>query len=168
MRQNGIDAATDRVLGVYLDLVDAAQTVDVFLSRTLAPRKLTLGQYRILATLLREGPQSQQEMNDRHFRSEGTASGTLAVLEERGLIVRRGHEQDKRQRMVHLSPQGHAFIEELFPRHSRLVRAQMAALTGREQIMLRKLCRKLMEGDPLKFISELTLVEAEEDLRQKW
>lgn len=166
MGQNSLEIATQRALGVYVDVVDAAQTLDVLLSRPLTMKKLTLGQYRVLATLLREGPQSQQELNDKHFRTETTASSTLAALEERGLIVRRGHENDKRQRMVHLSPEGHALIEELFPRHSRLVRAQMAVLTVREQNTLRKLCQKVMEGNPLKFISELTLVEAEEDVRR--
>ena len=149
-------------------MVDAAQTLDVLLTRPLTPNKLTLGQYRVLATLLHDGPQTQQELNDKHFRTEGTAVSALARLEERGLIVRRGHEHDKRQRMVHLSPQGHALIEELYPRHSRLVRAQLAALTGREQNTLRRLCQKLMDGNPLKFISELTLVEAEEDVRENW
>ena len=168
MGQNSIDVVTDRALGVYLDIVDTAQTLDVLMSRALAPKKLTLYQYRVLAALLREGPQSQQELNDKHFRTEYVASSTLASLEERRLIVRRGHEHDKRQRMVHLSPEGHAFIEELFPRHSRLVRAHMAALNGREQNTLRRLCQKVMEGNPLKFISELTLVEAEEDLRESW
>jgi MarR family 2-MHQ and catechol resistance regulon transcriptional repressor len=168
MGESSVDVATDRALGVYVDMVDAAQTLDVLMSRALAPKKLTLNQYRVLAGLLREGPLSQQELNDRHFRTEYVASSTLASLEERGLVVRRGHEHDKRQRMVHLSPEGHAFIEELFPRHSRLVRAQLAALTGREQNTLRRLCQKLMDGNPLKFISELTLVEAEEDLRPNW
>lgn len=156
--------ATERALGVYEDVVEAAQTLDILLSRPLAQAKLSLAQFRVLATLLEDGPQPQVELTERHFRTEAGASTTLALMEKRGLIVRRGHESDGRQRMVHLSPQGHALIEKLFPRQARLVRAQMAVLSGREQITLRKLCQKLMEGDPVKFMKELSLVEADEDV----
>lgn len=38
----------------------------------------------------------------------------------------------------------------------------MSALNGAEEIALRRLGQKLMEGDPVKFMKELALVEAEE------
>jgi MarR family 2-MHQ and catechol resistance regulon transcriptional repressor len=157
-----VDAKTERALEAYLDLVDVVHSLEAFLSRPLTPAKLTLGQFRVLATLLHSGPQSQRALIEKHFRTEGNASSALAILEKRGLIVRRGHEGDKRQWVVHLSPEGHALIARIFPRHANLVRAQMAALNGREQIALRKLCQKLIVGDPLKFISELTLVDSDE------
>jgi len=162
MTRSKLDIATERALGVYEDVVDTARMLDTLLSRPLVQAKLTLSQFRVLATLLEHGPQPQLDLTDRHFRTEAGASSTLTVMERRGLIVRRDHEDDKRQRMIHLSPEGHALIGKLFPREARLVRAEMAVLTGREQEALRKLCQKLMEGDPVKFISELRLVEAEE------
>jgi MarR family 2-MHQ and catechol resistance regulon transcriptional repressor len=156
------DSENERALAAYLSLVDAAHSLEAFLARPLLPAKLTLGQFRVLATLLQAGPQSQRALIEKHFRTEGNGSSVLGGLERRGLIVRRGHEVDKRQWMVHLSPQGHALAAKVYPRHAKLVRAEMAALNGREQGVLRKLCRKLYVGNPLKFISELTLMDEEE------
>jgi hypothetical protein len=38
----------------------------------------------------------------------------------------------------------------------------MRALHGREQLTLSRLCRKLREGDVLKFVSEITHEDVEE------
>jgi len=168
MARGRFEIKRERSMEAYLDLIDAATTVDALVSRPLIHNKVTLGQFRVLSTLLETGPQTQQALFERHFRTEANASSTLAILERRGLIVRRGHEADKRQRMVHLSPQGHAFIAKLMPKQTRVVRAQMAALNGREQNTLRKLCQKLIEGNPTRFIAELTLAEREEETPKDW
>ncbi len=38
----------------------------------------------------------------------------------------------------------------------------MTALTYSEQEMLRRVCKKLAEGDPVKFVLEMTRVDADE------
>jgi MarR family 2-MHQ and catechol resistance regulon transcriptional repressor len=155
-------ADSARAAKAYFSLIDAAHTLEAFLARPLAPAKLTLGQFRVLETLLRSGAQAQGTLVDLHFRSEGTGSSTLAGLERRGLIVRRDLEGDGRKWKVHLTPEGQALAAKVLPRHTNLVRAKMAALNGREQNVLWKLCDKLTVGNPMRFISELTLVDGED------
>ena len=72
-----------------------------------------------------------------------------------GLVVRKPHEGDKRVAEIHLTPDGQKLIAETFPLHAMLVRAQMSVLDTREQETLIRLCRKLTQGDPGKFILEL-------------
>jgi hypothetical protein len=43
----------------------------------------------------------------------------------------------------------------------KVVRARMNVLSNREQEMLRRLCRKLDLGNPMKFVRELTKVDAD-------
>jgi hypothetical protein len=53
-------------------------------------------------------------------------------------------------------------IAEAFPLHAMLVRAQMSVLDVREQETLCRLCRKLSQGDPGRFILELASSVREE------
>ena len=152
-----------RALAAYLDLVQASESLDSMLGRPLVSAGLTLTQFRVLEMILREGPRERHELSRRLFRTESNATAVLKVLIRRGLVAYGRHETDKRKSMVHLTAQGHALIAKIYPRQARLARAQMAVLNGREQITLSKLCQKLIEGDPMKFMSELTLVDVSEE-----
>lgn len=54
------------------------------------------------------------------------------------------------------------FAERFLRRHAKVVKAYMRALEGREQQTLAELCRKLREGNVMKFISEMEHEDAEE------
>jgi transcriptional regulator of NAD metabolism len=59
------------------------------------------------------------------------------------------------------------FMGNLLPSHSKLVKALMRALHAREQESLERICEKLREGDVLKFVTELRMVDETELLREK-
>jgi len=52
-------------------------------------------------------------------------------------------------------------MKEVLPRHSKLVKALMRVLDGREQKTLVRICQKLRAGDALKFVSELRMEDVE-------
>jgi hypothetical protein len=65
--------------------------------------------------------------------------------------------------VVILTPLGAELIGSVLPKQAKLAKAWMRALHGREQESLSRLCRKLREGDVLKFMSEMTHEDVEED-----
>ncbi|HEX2778747.1 MAG TPA: hypothetical protein VHM30_04555, partial [Gemmatimonadaceae bacterium] len=64
-------------------------------------------------------------------------------LERAGLVRRGADEDDRRVRVVQLTPGGKRVIERVFPRHAARVTELMSALTRDEQRELGRLCRKL-------------------------
>ncbi|MGA3292795.1 MAG: hypothetical protein ABSE45_02295 [Candidatus Acidiferrales bacterium] len=44
----------------------------------------------------------------------------------------------------------------MLPSHSKLVKSLLRVLDSREQMSLSRLCRKLREGDVVKFLREIT------------
>ena len=64
--------------------------------------------------------------------------------------------------MVGLSKAGKKFIGSVLPRHAKMVKALMRVLDGREQEWISRTCRKLREGDVVKFVSELTHEDVED------
>jgi DNA-binding MarR family transcriptional regulator len=65
--------------------------------------------------------------------------------------------------IVRLTPLGEKLIGSVLPKQAKVVKALMRALHGREQQTLSRLCTKLRKGDVLKFISEITHEDVDED-----
>lgn len=57
--------------------------------------------------------------------------------------------------VLRLTETGMDFFARFLPRHGKVVKAYMRALDGRQQETLSELCRKLREGDVVRFISEM-------------
>jgi hypothetical protein len=65
--------------------------------------------------------------------------------------------------VVGLTPAGKNFIVDVLPRHTKLVKSLFRVLDSREQMSMIRMCRKLREGDPVKFFREIRLLDEEED-----
>jgi MarR family 2-MHQ and catechol resistance regulon transcriptional repressor len=158
-----VNKKSQLAFAAFTYLVDANETVLSLLRYQLKLFGLTMSQFRTLAALLHEGVLSQAALSKKVHRTDADISIVVANLVKRGWVVRRAHRGDKRKVMVQLTPEGQKKIAKVFPRHVKVVRAQMAALKPREQEILRRLCRKLDMGNPMKFCADLTLVD-EDDL----
>ena len=154
---------TDAALDAYASLVRATTSLEALLSRQLDGFGLTMGQFRVLEALLHLGPMSHAALCRRLLCGHGNISVLIANLERRGLIGRKARSAKKHRKTPYLSPKGRKLIEEVFPFHARLVRAEMTALTNREQETLRRLCGRLGRIDPVNFASELMRPEAGEE-----
>ena len=136
------DDRSEQALDTYRELVRADLTVGTLMGRQLKNFGVGVGQFRILERLLHRGPTGQKELGEQLFAGDSNVSQILDRLEAGSWIVRRTKDGYKRQNMIDLTAQGRALIEMVFPRQVKLIRAQMAALSRREQDTLRKLCRR--------------------------
>jgi|SRR5271170_4319007 len=155
------ESETERALSAYLALVRASESVVALLRRQLMSFDLTMSQFQALEALLHLGPMNQRALGEKLFSSESNMTVVTGNLVARGLVTRQGHEKDRRKVMVHLTPEGQKLIAKVFPKHVRVVRAQMSALNTREQDTLRRLCKKLGHGNPMKFLVEMTRVDSD-------
>jgi MarR family 2-MHQ and catechol resistance regulon transcriptional repressor len=145
-----------RALGAYNQLSAALASLNQLLENQLYGFNLTTGQLQVLEAVLRRGPMNQAELAAHTWRTDGDIYQVLQRLTRRGLVVRRAHETDGRKRTVHLTPEGRKLITKVLPLREGVIRARMSVLTKREQLHLERICRKLAEGDPVKFVLQLT------------
>jgi hypothetical protein len=75
----------------------------------------------------------------------------------------RTRDTDRREISFHLTPEGRKLITKFLPHRAKLVWAQMTALSWGEQEVLRRVCKKLAEGDPVKFVLEMTRADEYEE-----
>jgi len=149
---------TERALRAYLGLIRAADSVTGLIEMQLETRGLTLSQGRVLEALMEFGPMSQLKLARKILRSKSAIVFVVRELERRRLVKSRMNKRDRRTRVVGVTLKGHKLAAEVLPVHTRLIRAQMATLGGREQETLARLCEKLIAGDSAKFAGEFVRV----------
>jgi DNA-binding MarR family transcriptional regulator len=167
---------TLRAFRAYLDVLDTAQWLQDWLRGQMAVFGLTLPGLRLLEMLLREGTMEiteaaaarrcpVQNMHDLvaklerldWVRQETVRRHPADVKVTRIPKARRGGKRlGRRVRIVWLTWRGKLLFSRILPRHEKVVKSLMRALDGREQETLSMLCRKLREGDVMRFMSEIT------------
>lgn len=75
--------------------------------------------------------------------SKANATEVVTTLEQRGLVVRRRMEHDRRAASVALTARGREIVDRVFPEHTERVQAAFAVLDEQEKRSLAEICRKL-------------------------
>jgi len=173
---------TQRAFRAYLDLLDTADWMRGQLRAQLEGFDLTMAGFRLLEILNRDEfvskPIAAEELHckrenlnvviarleQRGWVQQAMTTYTLAEIKESNVPkAKRGQPRaGRRVGVISLTPLGKKFIGEVLPRHAKIVKSFMRALDGREQESLSRACRKLREGDALKFYSEMTHEDVEE------
>lgn len=98
----------------WLQVVRCYQKASRRLSERLLPLDLSNAQLDVLANLL-AGPDeglTQEQLGQRLLVTKGNVSGMLDRLGERNLVERRPHPEDRRSKLVHLTPPGRDVAEK--------------------------------------------------------
>jgi DNA-binding MarR family transcriptional regulator len=174
---------TLRAFRAYLDLLDAAEWMGGRMRGQLEAFDLTMGGFRVLEMLYRDGPMVKRTACERLQCTRQNVDAIVERLEESGWVRReivwlppaeiKESHLSKAQRglprrgprvgVVSLTPLGEKFIGVVFPRHGKMVKALMRALDGREQEALSRMCRKLKEGDVMKYVKEMRMADPAEE-----
>lgn len=167
---------TERALRAYLDLLDAADYMKARAYDQLAFYGVTMRGFRVLELLNRQGPTRSTEIARACQWSRQNLDVIVKRLIEDGWVVseliktekaKSDSEEETRTlgrpvAMLRLTDDGMDFIARFLPRHGKVVKAYMRALDGRQQETLSELCRKLREGDVVRFVSEMEHEDEEE------
>ena len=106
---------------------------------------LSLTQISALGTIDRHGPMTPREVADHERVRPPSMTRVLAVLEERGLIVRIAHPTDGRQQLVSLARPGHDLLREDRRRREAWLAQQLSALSLEQRQALRDVIPVLEE-----------------------
>lgn len=97
---------------------------------------LTLTQLATLGTLERCGPLRIGDLAAREKVQPPSMTRTIDVLEDRGLVERRGDPSDRRQVTVTISPRGRELLKEDRKRREQWLAARLAELEPDERAIL--------------------------------
>jgi MarR family 2-MHQ and catechol resistance regulon transcriptional repressor len=137
------EISTYRALNTYTKLMRAADSVTGRTSRPMLAADLTLSQFGVLEALHHKGPLCQRDIAAKILKSTGNITMVIDNLEKRGLVRRERVSQDRRYLTVHLTEQGVGLVVRVFADVEASIVAEMSSLSGDEQDLLGKLCKKL-------------------------
>jgi DNA-binding MarR family transcriptional regulator len=172
----GREERTDRALRGYTALLDTADWLKAEVRVPLESFGLTPGEFRLMEVLHREGALPIADLARRRGCKWHNIAAMIQGMEGRGWLRRaiatlppvefkQAHlpksRRDERRRgrrltVVGITAEGKKFLGQVLPIHAKLIKAMMRALEGREQDSIYRLCRKLREGNPVRFFAELT------------
>jgi DNA-binding MarR family transcriptional regulator len=167
---------TQKAFRAYLDLLDTADWLKKELRTPLEAFDLTMPGFRLMELVNREGAQKIVDVADKSGVTRQATDDLIARLESRNWVRRavvrlppvefkqshlsKGREDGtrvgRRVQVVGLTALGKKFMKDVLPRHSKLVKSLLRVLEAREQDTLSRICRKLREGDVMKFVREIT------------
>jgi DNA-binding MarR family transcriptional regulator len=165
-----------RAFRAYIDVLETAEWLKGELRGPLLLFDLTMGEFRLLELLHREGALFVPDVARRRRLHRQAVDVIIKRLSKRGFVMRkiirlppvdpkRAHvpasQRDERREgirtsVVGLTKIGKKFVADVLPNHTKMVKAVLRALDGREQDTLSRLCRKLRAGNPVRYFAELT------------
>ena len=146
-----------RALALYASLERALYSLDELLDNQCGTYGISRSQDRVLEDLFLYGAMATGRLAGRVLFGESTISVVTKNLAKVGLLVRRGDDTDGRKAIVHLTEVGKELVGEILPKRAKLLRAKMCVLGKHEQEHLARLCDKLLRGDAVKFMMEITI-----------
>lgn len=130
-------------LNAFINLLRAAGSIEVRLSKNLGGSDLTTSQFGVLEALFHLGPLNQKQLGEKILKSGGNITKVVDNLEKKGLVTREKNLKDRRFYNIALTQKGTDIIKSIFPLHVKEIVKEFSILTETELSELRKLTRCL-------------------------
>jgi MarR family 2-MHQ and catechol resistance regulon transcriptional repressor len=136
-------SSKDSGVHLWLVLMRAHRALSRYAMRSIEPSGLGFSDFAVLEVLLNKGPQKVNDIGRRVDLTSGSITTAVDRLEKRALVVRGLDDQDRRSRIVRLTPAGRARIAEAFAEHAVALEVASKGLTKAERKSLITLLKKL-------------------------
>jgi MarR family 2-MHQ and catechol resistance regulon transcriptional repressor len=124
-------------------LVKAFQAASKYLYAGLAETGIDDTDFRILEALLNKGPLPVNAIGPKVFLTPGSISTAVDRLVERGLVSRVESSEDRRVRVVSLTPKGKRLIAPVFRKHAAEIKRVFADASPKELRALETTLKKI-------------------------
>ena len=127
---------------VWLILWKAAKAVEQSAIRSVMGLGLGLSDFAVLELLLHKGPQPVNVIGKRVLLTSGSITTAVDRLESRKLVRRTGDPDDRRARIVQLTPAGRRLIQKAFHRHAADMERTLSGVNASDRRDLVRLLKK--------------------------
>src|ERR1700747_447514 len=127
----------------WLVLLKAFHAASKYLYAGLAETGIDDTDFRILEVLLNKGPLPVNTIGPKVFLTPGSISTAVERLVERGLVSRVESPEDRRIRVVSLTPKGKRLIAPVFRKHAAEIRKVLADASLKELRALETTLKKI-------------------------
>ena len=127
---------------LWIVLTRCEHAVSQLVERSVAGSGLCPSDFAALEALLHKGPLTITEIQAKVLLASGSMTAAVDRLEQKGLIRRTTTQNDRRARVLELTPAGGRLIESVYNTHAQDLEDAAAALSGPERRRLHALLKK--------------------------
>src|SRR5882757_11215344 len=131
---------------VWLVFMKAFQALFPHAAQSIERTKLGDSDFRVLEVLLHKGPLPVNTIGPKVWLTPGSISVAVDRLEKTALVKRKNTD-DRRVRLVELTPKGRALITKTFREHAAAMEEAAGVLSKEERLILLRLLKKLGKGE---------------------
>ena len=128
---------------LWLVMMKAHRALQRLATHSIESSDMGLSDFAVMEMLLHKGPQPVNEIGRRIELTSGAITTAVDRLESRGLVTREAHENDRRARIVRLTPRGKEQAVKVFAGHKRAMDLAASALSKAERATLIQLLKRL-------------------------
>ncbi|MGB3848426.1 MAG: MarR family transcriptional regulator [Tunicatimonas sp.] len=132
-------------------LSKSARLMSNRLNKNLLSHEVTAEQWAVLSSLWKQNGQTQQALANHANKNKASITHLIDNLEKRRLVERLIDESDRRNKLVHLTPEGSKLQESLTKVVNKTVKEMTADVDKKElkqcKRALRKMVDTLLEAD---------------------
>ncbi|KAA3637763.1 MAG: MarR family transcriptional regulator [Calditrichaeota bacterium] len=139
-------AEEQQVLDLFVKMIRASDSVLHRTHKHLADELLTLSQFQVLEILYHLGPMYQKEIAAKVLKTTGNLTMVVKNLTRNKLVKKTQDINDKRYSYIELTKKGEELMEQIFPKHLRILVEEFRTLTPSEQIKMAVICKKIGLG----------------------
>ena len=135
--------AQERALKLFIVLERAAIAIERRVKEQADLHGLTWTEFEILEAVYHKGPLLLGDVQKKILLTSGGVTYTVDRLAEKGLVMRKECETDRRARYAALTPKGTALIASIFAPMAQHIEELMSVLNAREQEEATELLRRV-------------------------
>lgn len=128
---------------IWLVLIKAFRSLAAAADDSVAHTGLGTSEFRVLEALLHKGALPVNTIGPIVWLTPGSISVAIDRLEKKGFVQRKNDAEDRRVRLVELTPGGRALIEKSFGEHAAAMEQAVQVLTKSERVTLLELLKKI-------------------------
>jgi MarR family transcriptional regulator, 2-MHQ and catechol-resistance regulon repressor len=128
---------------LWLVLARCHRALSQIAERSIQDTGLGLTDFAALEALLHKGPLTITDIQSKVPLALGSMTAAVDRLEKKGLILRTPSREDRRAKVLKLSPKGRAVVEAAFRCHAADLETVMAVLDQREKQQLHDLLKRV-------------------------
>ena len=130
-------------LKILIGLHRAVNRIDRQSVRIFTKYDLTMGQFAVLEVLYHKGDLTVGQVQEKILSTCGTMPVIVRNLESRNYLTRLEDESDRRRSILHITQEGCALLERVYPQNEAKIIELLGALSGDEKKQLVTLLSKI-------------------------
>lgn len=127
------EQALQQSLKLFIVLSRAYRSVSDQVNKSIQSFGVNPTEFAVLELLYHKGDQPLQQIGEKILLASGSITYVIDKLENKGLIIRRACERDRRVTYASITDSGRQFIQRVFPEHAETIHETVAALTPEEK-----------------------------------